>query len=151
MLNRYLMQFTTEFRFFLYATALVVGLHAVLSSEQFDGLAVLWSYLTLGVAVIGTWRHSFLTGQAASAIALLLMSLFDPSTLLPNFIPMFLVGAVFSAGSLGVARMMRKAKTAPAQKQPDEAIVSVAASGNNADTSAAQVLARFGLNEQNAQ
>lgn len=152
MLNRYLMQCSKEFRLFLYATAFVIGLHAVFATPQFDGLAVLWSYLTLAVAVIGTWRHSFWKGQAASGVSLLLMSLFDPSTLLPIFIPMFLVGAVLSAGAAGAARAMRKgAASMPVQKKPDDAVVSVAAAGGNADTTAAQVLARFGLNEQNAQ
>lgn len=152
MLNRFLMQCSKEFRFFLYAMAFVMGLRAVLATEDFDGLAGLWSYLAIAVAVIGTWRHGFWKGQAASGATLLLMSLFDPIHLVPVFLSVFVIGVVLSAGAAGAARAMGKGSSLPAiQKRADDAVVSVVPNGSNADATAAQVLARFGLNEQNAQ
>jgi hypothetical protein len=152
MLNQYLMQCSREFRLFIYATAGVIGLHAVLPKESFDGLAAIWSFLTVAVAVVGTVRHSFWKGQGIAALAYIIVSLFDFAYLSQMFLIFFIFGGMLSFVAMSCAQYFRKKATPQAvASKPDDAVVSVVAGGGNTDATAAEVLNRFGLNRQNAQ
>lgn len=151
MLNRFLMQRSQAFRLFIYATAFVIGMRAVLANEMFAGLALMWSLLTIPLAVGSSWRHGFWRGQTTSAIALTIIALFDPAQLFGPFVLVFAGGLLLSSlAVLAALAFGQGGAEVTSPKSVDDAVVSVAPKIGNADTTAAEVLARFGLNQQGA-
>jgi|ERR1700749_4367698 len=147
MLNRFLMLCSEEFRVFFFATALLIGFRAVLTTSAYDTAAVFWSFTTIVVAVVGTLRNGFAKGVAAAGVPLFIVGILEP-TLLPLFIIIFIATFLLAFGALLVAKVkgVPPTQSKPAQRA-DDAVVSVAAGVTGQDVTAEAVLSRFGLGE----